>query len=124
MSLAILATEDNWQGFDDAWNQLVNANGPIEELLAALDIVGAKRRIARCLPLVRQHAESLGGAGRAADAALLLGTTLRAGGPVNDCDRIVHGLFALAALFLGGVSLHPFRLVCNVKRRLPCPATV
>jgi len=84
MSLAILATEDNWQGFDDAWNQLVNANGPVDELLAALDIVGAKRRIARCLPLVRQHAESLGSAGRAADAALLLGTTLRAGGPVNE----------------------------------------
>jgi transcription elongation factor GreA len=84
MSLAILATEDNWQGFDDAWTQLVRSSGPIDELLPALEVVGAKRRIARCLPLVREHTDALGASGRAEDAALILGTTLRAGGPVNE----------------------------------------
>jgi hypothetical protein len=32
MSLAILATEDNWQGFDEAWTQLITSGGPVEEL--------------------------------------------------------------------------------------------
>ncbi len=84
MSLAILATEENWQGFDEAWTQLMRSSGPVDELLAALEVVGAKRRIARCLPMVREHTDALGGSGRAEDAALILGTTLRAGGPVNE----------------------------------------
>lgn len=84
MSLAILATEENWQGFDDAWTALITSGGPIDELCVALDIVGGKRRISRCLPMVREHADKLAELGRAADAAQLVGSTLRAGGPAGE----------------------------------------
>lgn len=84
MSLAILATEDNWQGFDEAWNELIQSGGPVEELLVALDVVATKRRISRCMPLIRDHAEKLAGGGRPVDAAQLLGTALRAGAPHHE----------------------------------------
>jgi transcription elongation GreA/GreB family factor len=84
MSLAIYATEDNWQGFDDAWNELMTSEGPVEELVSALEIVASKRRLSRCLPLLREHAEMLEQKSRHAEAALLLGAALRGGGPVGE----------------------------------------
>jgi transcription elongation factor GreA len=84
MSLAILATEDNWQGFDEAWTRLIESGGSIDELLGAIEIVGSKRRISRCVTMVREHADSLHKAGRSADAALVLGAAVRAGGAVNE----------------------------------------
>jgi len=114
MSLAILATEDNWQGFDDAWAQLMTSNGPIDELLAALEVVGAKRRIARCLPIVREHTESLGSLGRPSDAALILGTTLRAGGPVNEIAEPL--LKHSEAAWSSEPWWEPFRELAGLKR--------
>ena len=84
MSLAILATEENWQAFDDAWTALIASKGPIEELCSAIEVIGSKRRISRCLPTLRIHAESLAENGRAADAAAIVGATLRAGGPAGE----------------------------------------
>jgi len=84
MTLSILATEENWQAFDDTWAQLAADGGPVDELVEALQIVGAKRRISRCLPMVREHAEKLAGADRAADAARLVGAALQAGGAPNE----------------------------------------
>src|SRR5688500_6570387 len=84
MSLAILATEDNWQGFDEAWTQMIEKGDPVDELCVALEIVGGKRRISRCLPMVREHTEKLAASGRGADAAMVLGAALRAGGPPNE----------------------------------------
>ncbi|MCC6406428.1 MAG: GreA/GreB family elongation factor [Planctomycetes bacterium] len=83
MSLPILATEDNWQAFDEAWNELIKTQGPIEDLVQAMEIVAAKRRLARCLPLLREHAEKLASAKRCEDAALLLGAALRGGAAVG-----------------------------------------
>ena len=84
MSLAILATEENWQGFDEAWTKLMAQGGELEELFAALEVVATKRRMARCMPHVRDHAEVLATAERPGDAALLLGAALRGGGPPNE----------------------------------------
>lgn len=81
MSLVTLATEENWQEFDEAWTALMATDEPLDELIEALEIVGHKRRIARCLPLVRDHAEVLEVNERRGDAARLLGSALQAGGP-------------------------------------------
>jgi transcription elongation factor GreA len=84
MSLPIFVTQDKWQDFDDAWNELMAADGPIDELLVALKLAGEKKRIARCVPLVRQHAELLEIAGRHADAAHVLGAAVSAGAPTAE----------------------------------------
>lgn len=84
MSLPILATEDNWQAFDEAWKQLIENQGPIEDLVQAMEIIAAKRRLARCMPLLREHAEKLAAASRAEHAAQILGAALRGGAAVGD----------------------------------------
>lgn len=84
MSLAVLANEDNWQGFDDAWSRVIASGEPIDDLLVALDIIGGKRRISRCVAMAREHADALAKAGRSGEAALVLGGALRAGGTVNE----------------------------------------
>ena len=84
MSLVILATEENWQGFDEAWTRLMAEGGPLDDLLAGLEVVAGKRRMARCMPLVRDHAEVLSKSDRHAEAAQLLGAALRGGGPANE----------------------------------------
>ncbi len=84
MTLSILATEDNWQAFDAAWTDLIQSEAPLEELLPALEVVGSKRRMARCMALVRGHVDALAVAERREDAARLLGATLRGGGPVGE----------------------------------------
>ena len=85
MSLPIFVTQDKWQDFDDAWTELMSsADAPIDELLVALRRAGEKKRISRCVPLVRQHVELLDAGSRHADAASLLGTTIEAGAPSGD----------------------------------------
>ena len=84
MSLVTLATEENWQEFDEAWTALMGTDEPLDELIEALEIVGQKRRIARCLPLVRDHVEVLAVNERRADAARLLGSALHGGGPTAE----------------------------------------
>lgn len=84
MTLAILATEDNWQGFDEAWSELMGTEGSVDEVIAALDIVSEKRRVARCLPMLREHAGILEGKSLFAESARLLGAALRSGGPASE----------------------------------------
>jgi transcription elongation factor GreA len=117
MSLAILATEENWQAFDEAWAALVAAAGPIDELCAALEIVGSKRRISRCMPSVREHAEKLSAAGRPAEAAQILGATLRSGGPVGE---LVDPLLRHANAAWGAEPWWtPFLELAGLKREAP-----
>lgn len=87
MSLPIFVAQDKWQDFDDAWNELMAGEGPIDDLLTALMLAGEKKRIARCVPLVRQHVELLEGAQRHADAARLLGAALIAGGSPGELSK-------------------------------------
>lgn len=84
MSLVALIREDNWQGFDQQWNELRMSTESIDELLSALAIVAEKRRMPRCLPILREHATSLAEAGRHAEAAQLCGAALVGGGPPGE----------------------------------------
>jgi len=79
MSLPIYVTQDKWQDFDDAWTELMGGDGSIDELCVALKLAGDKKRITRCVPLVKQHVELLEIAERHDDAARLLGTAIQAG---------------------------------------------
>ncbi len=89
MSLATLATEENWQAFDEVWTELMGGVQPVDELLEALEIVGQKRRMSRCMPMVRDHAELLVKGDRPSDAAELLGTSLRGGGAVGEVSELL-----------------------------------
>ena len=80
MTLPLLVTKDMWQEFDDAWAELRSSGGPIDTLLPALKLAGEKKRAGRLVPQAREHAEALVAADRAADAALILGAALAAGG--------------------------------------------
>ena len=84
MNLAILVAHDKWQEFDSAWNELMSGEGPLDQLLTALKIAGDKKRISRCMPLVREHVHGLIEAGRHADAARVMGATLLAGGSQSE----------------------------------------
>ena len=87
MTLPLLVTKDMWQEFDDAWAELRSSGGPIDELLPALKLAGEKKRAGRLVPQAREHADALVGAGRAADAALILGATLVAGGNPGEINE-------------------------------------
>ncbi len=89
MSLAALATEDNWQAFDEAWARMMESEGDLADLLTALEIVAVKRRMARCLPSVRDHAAKLASGGRAEDAAALIGCALRGGGSPGELQDLL-----------------------------------
>ena len=84
MNLTSLVAQEKWQEFDDAWGELIAAEGPVDDLVQALRIAGEKKRLPRCLPMVREHAEMLGANGRAADAARLLGIALHGGGSPGE----------------------------------------
>jgi transcription elongation factor GreA len=79
MSLTLLVSQEKWQEFDQAWIDLIKSAGPVDDLIAALRLVGEKKRLARCLPSVKEHAAKLASGGRAADAARLLGTAVQGG---------------------------------------------
>jgi len=81
MSLVTHATEENWPEFDEAWTVLMGSDDALDELIEALEVVGQKRRMARCLPMVRDHVAVLEVNERHADAAALLGAALHGGGP-------------------------------------------
>ncbi|HTF88614.1 MAG TPA: GreA/GreB family elongation factor [Planctomycetota bacterium] len=89
MTLSIFANEENWQAFDDAWTDLMAQEGPIDDLLAALEIAGSKRRLTRCLPMLREHAEQLGAQSRHSDAARLFGAAVRGGGPISELGPLL-----------------------------------
>jgi transcription elongation GreA/GreB family factor len=84
MSLPIYVTQDKWQDFDDAWTELMGKDEPIDELLVAIKLAGDRKRIARCIPLVKQHVELLEIADRHADAAMLLGASIQAGAATSQ----------------------------------------
>lgn len=90
MSLAVQVREDNWLEFDKLWSELIESGGPIDELLMALRVVAEKRRMPRCLQLVRDHALRLGEQDRSAEAAHLIGTALVGGGPPGELTDLLY----------------------------------
>ncbi len=84
MNLSLLVAQEKWQEFDDAWSELMQAGGSVDDLFTALRLAGEKKRLPRCLPRVREHADLLGTGGRPADAARLLGLVLTGGGAPGE----------------------------------------
>jgi len=84
MTLTQLVSQEHWQEFDVAWNELKSSDGPIEDLLSALQVVGDRKRLPRCLPMIKEHAAALVAAGRPADAAQLLGAAVTGGGAPGE----------------------------------------
>jgi transcription elongation factor GreA len=99
MTLSIFANEDNWQAFDDAWTDLIAQEGPIDDLIVALEIAGGKRRLTRCLAMLREHTEQLAANSRHSDAATLIGAAVRGGGPIGELGPLLltHAQQAWAA---------------------------
>ncbi|MEM1451420.1 MAG: GreA/GreB family elongation factor [Planctomycetota bacterium] len=113
MTLPLLVTKDMWQEFDDAWAELRQSGGPIDELLPALKLAGEKKRAGRLVPQAKEHAEALVGADRASDAALILGATLAAGG--NPAE-ITSDLMETTSKAFGGEAWYPvFQEVTGFK---------
>ncbi len=91
MTLPLLVTKEMWQEFDDAWAELRSTGGPIDELLPALKLAGEKKRAGRLVGQAKEHAEALIGLDRAADAALVLGASLAAGGNPGELAEPLYG---------------------------------
>lgn len=87
MTLPLLVTKDMWQEFDDAWAELRSSKGPIDELLPAIKLAGEKKRAGRLVPQAKEHARALVEDGRKADAAMILGQTLIAGGNPSELNE-------------------------------------
>ena len=81
MSLILLAAQEKWPEFDERWSALISSDEPVEDLIAALRLALEKKRLARCLPMMREHAQGLLARGRAADAARIFGLAVQGGGP-------------------------------------------
>ena len=79
MTLRIHVANEKWQEFDTAWSEAMKNLEPVDDLIAALVLVGKKTRIPRCLPLLKEHASKLSEADRHEDAARILGASLLAG---------------------------------------------
>ncbi len=84
MTLRLLVAQDKWQEFDAAWSELSGSDGPVDDLVSALELVGKKKRIPRCLMLLKEHSSKLQEAGRAGDSARVLGAALLAGASPAD----------------------------------------
>lgn len=80
MKLSIYVAQEQWPEFDSAWKELMASDGPIYEVLIALKLAGERKRITRCLPLVKEHVALLEAGDRAGDGAQVLGAALIAGG--------------------------------------------
>ena len=58
MQLSLLVQQEKWQEFDEAWRESMGSP-ELDDLLAALSLAASKKRIGRCVPLVREQAELL-----------------------------------------------------------------
>lgn len=87
MSLILLAAQEKWPEFDEAWSELMNSDATpqaLDELVRALRLVADKKRLARCLPMVKEHAQRLASSGHPGEAARLYGIALQGGGAPGE----------------------------------------
>ncbi len=84
MTLPILVTQDRWQDFDRSWKERMESEEIMRELGVAIRVAGERKRIARCVPLLREHVTLLEAGDRHAEAAHLIGTALLAGGNPSE----------------------------------------
>ncbi len=96
MTLPIFVAQDRWQDFDRAWKERMVSDEGLRDLLVALRLAGERKRIARCIPLLREHVQLLEASDRASDAAHLLGTALLAGGNPTELSNDLMRLSLVA----------------------------
>lgn len=84
MSLPAFVSRDQWTELEDAWTELMLKDGPLDGVHEALRLAADKKQVQRIVPLVREHAGLLAGAGRAAEAARLLGAAMLQGGSPGE----------------------------------------
>src|SRR5688572_15531853 len=87
MNLAQLVREGLWDELETAWTEHLLAGAALGPALDALQAAAARREIQRCLPHVREHADVLSSAERAAEAVELLGTTMLLGGSPGELTK-------------------------------------
>jgi hypothetical protein len=78
MTLTQLVSQEKWQEFDQAWTELQRSGEPVEDLASALRIVAEKKRLPRCLPMIKEYAASFAN-DRARRTARLIGVAARGG---------------------------------------------
>lgn len=83
MSLPILVTQEKWQALEDQWRASM-AEDSVTEVVAALELAGKQKRLARLMGLVNEHVQLLEAGDRHADAAMLIGAALVAGGSPGE----------------------------------------
>lgn len=95
MQLSDLVSQEKWQEFDSAWKDGM-AETDLKDVLAALSLAASKKRIARCVPLAREHANLLEADGQAENAARIIGATLLAGGNRPELSEHLRRLVDVA----------------------------
>ena len=90
MSLAAFVSQDQWTEFEDAWTELMLAEGPLEEVMEALRLAASKKQMQRCVALAREHADLLRKAGNSGDSAKLIGMVLLEGGNPGELAPILY----------------------------------
>ena len=70
--LAHLVKESSWSRLEEAWAERILNDPDPAPALQAIEAAARKKELPRCVGLVKEHAEVLSGAGRAAEAAKLL----------------------------------------------------
>ncbi len=86
-TLAQLVREARWAELETAWTEHALGSASIAPALEAVNAAAGRKEVQRCLPFVREHAELLSAAGRAAEAAELLGSTMLLGGSPGELTR-------------------------------------
>ncbi len=85
--LARFVREGRWSDLEEAWTEHLLSDGSNTPALAAISAAAQRREVARCLPLVRDHADVLVASSRAAEAAELLGEALLSGGSPGELAK-------------------------------------
>ncbi len=86
-NLSRLVREGRWSDLEEAWTEHLLAGGASTPALEAVAAAAQRREIARCLPLVRDHAEVLVASERSAEAAELLGEAMLGGGSPGELAK-------------------------------------
>jgi transcription elongation factor GreA len=118
-NLAQLVREARWVELEAAWTEHALGSAALGPALEAVNAAAARREIQRCLPLVREHAEVLGGAGRSAEAAELLGTTMLLGGSPGELTRPL--LLQAEQAFAGQAFWEIYREIAGLREGAPDP---
>ena len=87
MSLLSHVKKGDWEQLEDDWAELMLGDASTAPVLAALPHAARRRELQRFVPFLKDHAEVLAKAGRAEEAARLLGAALLAGASPGELGK-------------------------------------